>query len=425
MVGVCYMVLSQGIDLGPLSFFVIRILIVVGFLRVLLRGERPAYGMSRLDWLMVAWGGWAMVASAFHTQPSEALVFNMGLAFNACGFYFLLRTFLSSMDDAIWLCRIVVILLAPIAIEMVYEHIAQHNLFSMLGGVAESPTIREGKLRAQGPFAHAILAGTVGAVCLPLAVGLWREFRGTAVLGIVACLAIVVSSSSSGPLMSAMAAMAALALWPWRARMRALRWAILGAYILLDFAMKVPAYYLLARIDLTGGSTGWHRAELIDSGIRHLSEWWLAGTDYTRHWMPTGVTWSPNHTDITNHYLQLGVHGGLPLMLLFIAILAAGFAQVGRVVQVEEHSGRGRAFFAWALGASLFAHAATAVSVSYFDQSFAFIYLTLAAIATLRIENVPVAEPFAPARAKSSISGQAYSAKHEGLRPRRNIGKIV
>ena len=316
------------------------------------------------------------------------------------------------MDDAIWLCRVVVMLLVPIALEMVYEHIAGHNLFSMLGGVSEIPTIREGKLRAQGPFAHAILAGTVGAVCLPLAVALWREYRGAAVLGIVACLTIVVASSSSGPLMSAMAAMAALALWPWRNRMRALRWALLVAYIILDFAMKVPAYYLLARIDLTGGSTGWHRAELIDSGIRHLSEWWLAGTDYTRHWMPTGVTWSPNHTDITNHYLQLGVQGGLPLMLLFIAIFAVGFAQVGRVVQTEESLGRGRAFFAWALGASLFAHAATAVSVSYFDQSVAFIYLTLATIATLNVENAPVPASFTAAhdedRKRRANAGQTH-----------------
>ena len=82
--------------------------------------------------------------------------------------------------------------------------------------------------------------------------------------------------------------------------------------ILLDLVMKAPAYYIIARADIIGGSTGWHRAALIDSAIRHLNEWWLIGTDYTRNWMVTGVSWSADNTDITNHYLYLGVLGGLP-----------------------------------------------------------------------------------------------------------------
>jgi hypothetical protein len=383
MVCVCYMVLSQGIELGPFNFFVIRILVVVGVLRVILRGERPS-ALNAMDWLMVVWGGWAIAASSLHVQPSVSLVFNLGLAFNACGIYFLLRTFLTSFEDIIWLCRIVVLILIPVALEMIYEKMSGHNVFSILGGVPEIPAIRNGRLRAQGPFAHAILAGTVGAVCLPIAASLWGYYRRTAVLGILTCLAIIVSSASSGPLLSAIFAIMALALWPLRGRMRTLRWLFIVSYIALDLVMKAPAYYLLARIDLAGGSTGWHRAELINSAIRHLSEWWLAGTDYTRHWMPTGVSWSLNHTDITNHYIELGVLGGLPLLLLFVALLSVGFSEVGSTVKDQYLVNPTRAFFAWALGASLFAHTTTAIAVSYFDQSFAFIYLILAAIATLR-----------------------------------------
>jgi hypothetical protein len=148
--------------------------------------------------------------------------------------------------------------------------------------------------------------------------------------------------------------------------------------------MNDPAYYILARIDLAGGSTGWHRARLIQSALEFLPEWWLAGTDYTRHWMPTGVSWSVDHTDITNHYLKMGVLGGLPLMLLFIAVLAKGFSFVGQTPrQMPELSQQSR-FMLWALGASLFAHAATIISVSYFDQSFMFLYVTLAAISSAR-----------------------------------------
>ena len=383
MVGVCYIALGQGIQVGPFHFFVIRILILAGLLRALVRNERPIGGGTRLDWLMLWWGGGAVVASAFRADPGATVVFNLGLAFNALGIYFLLRVFLTCQEDAVWLCRVVVIMLVPVALEMALEHATESNLFALFGGVTEYPAIRNGRLRAQGPFAHAILAGTVGAVCLPLAIALWGKYRHTALAGIIACVSMVFTSASSGPLLSAMGTVLALVLWPWRTHMRVFRRLIVGAYLVLDLVMKAPPYYLLARIDLAGGSTGWHRAALIESAIGHLSEWWLAGTDYTRHWMPTGVSWSPNHTDITNYYLQLGVDGGLPLMLLFIAMLVVGFRTVGDVVAGDSQREGSRGFFAWALGASLFGHTATGISVSYFDQSFAFVYLTLAAIATV------------------------------------------
>ena len=164
--------------------------------------------------------------------------------------------------------------------------------------------------------------------------------------------------------------------------MRVIRWGLVLAYIGLDLVMKAPAYYILARIDIAGGSTGYHRAALIEAALKHLDEWWLGGTDYTRHWMPTGVSWSPNHTDITNHYLQLGVVGGLPLTLLFIALLWTGFVYVGKSLDAMANENSELRFFVWATGASLFAHTATSISVSYFDQSFVFLYLILAIIGT-------------------------------------------
>ena len=103
--------------------------------------------------------------------------------------------------------------------------------------------------------------------------------------------------------------------------MRLIRWSLVGAMITLNVAMNAPIYYLLARIDFTGSSTSYYRAALIDSAFKHLNEWWLGGTDYTRHWMPTGALWNEDQADITNHYIKMGVVGGLPLMLLFIGVL--------------------------------------------------------------------------------------------------------
>jgi hypothetical protein len=380
LIGACYMTVGQGINVDPFSFTVIRMLVAAGVVRIVIRREWPAGGMNGLDWLMVVWAGWALVSSIFHKDPSAALVFRLGLVYNTCGIYFLIRAFCQSLDDVVGLCRVTAILLVPLAAEMLYEQLRGHNLFSVLGLVHEIPAVRLEKFRAQGPFAHSILAGTVGAVCLPLMAGLWRRHRKEAMAGILACVTMVLASASSGPVMSALAGIGALFMWRFRERMRLVRWLAVLGYLGLDLVMKAPAYYLIGRIDLAGGSTGWHRARLIESAFQHLHEWWLTGTDYTRHWMPTGVTWSPEHTDITNHYIKLGVIGGLPLMLLFIAILAKGFSFVGQALRQSADQASESRFMIWALGASLFAHVVTCIGVSYFDQSFLFLYLTLAAI---------------------------------------------
>jgi hypothetical protein len=293
----------------------------------------------------------------------------------------LFRCFCSSLEQVINLTVILAIALVPLAGEMVFEKLTGRNLFSFLGGA--TPVVRDGKIRAQGPFGHSILAGTIGAVSLPLMLALVRMKRSEGKMGFLASVAIVFASASSGPIMSALASMFALYLWRFRKRMHVVRWVAVLAYCGLSLVMTAPAYYIIARIDIVGGSTGYHRSKLIESAFAHLNEWWLGGTDYTRHWMPTGVPWSPDHTDITNHYLKMGVIGGLPLMCLFIASLWMAFKCVGRACAASDHLPHPYRFLLWSFGAMLFGHSVTFISVSYFDQSFVVLGLSMGACGSL------------------------------------------
>ena len=246
--------------------------------------------------------------------------------------------------------------------------------------------MRDGQLRASGPFAHPILAGTVGAACVPMAIALWREHRGLALLGLFDGCAMLLASHSSGPVLMAGFTVLALAMWPLRSRMRAVRLLLVAACFVLDGVMNDPFYFVLARVDIAGGSRGWHRAQLIRSAIEHLDEWWLVGTDHTRHWMASGIYANQQHTDITNHLLAMGVMGGLGLMALFVLVLASAFRDVGRVVGAAQQPGGASPrtdVLAWLLGATLFGHLLNFMSVSVFDQSVFFIYLVLAGITAL------------------------------------------
>ncbi len=396
LAGACYITLGQGINVGPFYFSFIRTIIFAGLVRVVVRRERIDGKLISLDKVVIWWAVWAACSSFFHASPVDALVYRLGLIYNALGLYFLIRIFCRDSDDVIHLIKITAIVLTPVAFEMINEQLTGKNLFAIFGRVEEAVTVRSDRLRAQGPFSHAILAGTIGATCIPLMLGIWKQAPRAAKIGLFSSIVMVIASASSGPLMSAIFSILALVIWRWRHLTGQMRIGAVIAYLILEMIMSRPAYFVIAKFDLTGSSTGWHRAELIRSSIEHIDEWWIGGTDYTRHWMPTGVSWSLDQTDITSQYILNGVHGGMPLVLLFILILWIGFKYVGMLSDRYRNHNEQSARFAWTLGASLFAHAASCLSVAYFDQSFVFLYLTLAAIGSVyagsRYVDVKVSE---------------------------------
>ena len=397
----CLTTIGQSLQIAGINFWITRLVFVAGGLRVFLRHERRRGGLLSLDGLVVLWAIWALVSSLGHEDSWHAFIWRAGMAFDACAVYFLVRTFCQSTEELEAVVAGLAGVLAVVAAEMLFEKVTGRNLFAMFGGIAEASAVRGGKIRAQGPFLHAILAGTVGAVCLPLFIAFLRERTKTSVLGVVACLAMIAASVSSGPIMSLGAAVCALLMWRFRDRLYIFRWGAVLVYVGLTFVMKSPPYYLIARIDFTGESTGFHRAALIQSSIEHLREWWAWGTDYTRHWMPTGVAASTQETDITNQYIRMGVIGGLPLMFLFLAMVWRGFVYAGDVVNRWVNASKRTKSIAWALGASLFSIFATGISVSFFDQSVLFVYLVLGVLGSLRAlmaeESTRVADRRQPA----------------------------
>ena len=168
--------------------------------------------------------------------------------------------------------------------------------------------------------------------------------------------------------------------------MSTIRSGILVAVVGLEIVMKAHVWFLLARAGIFSGSTGHHRAYLIDRALANLDDWWLLGTRST-------VAWDEyyNLFDITNQYLVYGADGGLITMLLFILVIVRCFGAVGLTVRALGEESRELQFCVWALGAALFSHVVTFLSVSYFDQNFVNWYLLLAIISTasLAIQAVP------------------------------------
>lgn len=365
--------------LGELSLP--RLLVLVGLGRAVMTGNFRFSFSNVVDRCAVAFAAAALLTAGAHNTDHNFFFSNIGLILNVCGSYLYGRAYLQGIGWWRDLARISIIVGVPLALLMTYEVAAGQNPYSVLGINSGGVHIRDGEIRASGPFRHAILAGTAGAVLLPLCLILWRDQRVLAVVGIAASLTIVFTSTSSGPVVAALAAGGLLWCWRKREHISNLKWAIPLGIIALSLYMDRPFYYIIDSIDFTGGSTGWHRARLIEMGMEHLGEWWLAGTDFTRHWMPTGVSWNPDHTDITNYYLHLGVIGGLPLMLSLIAMIWFSFRSLFRFIPLNSDVQRPQDFALWCLGCSLAAHALSFISISYFDQMYVLFYLLVGGIA--------------------------------------------
>ncbi len=405
-----YMTIGQLIVIAGFNMTILRITLFFTWVRILIRGEQRRFRPGVLDRWLVCWLSVRTVANLvlWRAAPS-AVVANLGNIYDTAGIYFLFRIMIVDHEDLRRAVIVVCALAVPLSAMMFVESFTGHNLFAVFGGVPETAVIREGRPRSQGPFRHPILAGTFGAAMIPFAVSLVRDLdprvRRTGFAAILACLAIVLLSVSSGPLMATLAVFMAMLLWPLRGQMRPVRWALVLGLATLQMFMKAPIWYLSARItDRLGMGGGWYRSALIDAAVRHFGEWALVGTAYTAHWMPFQLSSNPNMVDITNQYIGEGVDGGVITMAFFIALLVAAYRHVGAgrsFAQAAELPQR--EFAAWAVGATLTAHAVSFLSVGYFDQMVVFWFLSLAAAAVVGAVRTGVS--LAPAEQPSIVPG--------------------
>jgi hypothetical protein len=379
----CYMTFGQVLYVEGLHFTILRILLLIGWVRLIIRGEISAIKLNVIDRTLIFWVISNFAIYYLREQTSEAFVNRLGFAYNVLGTYFLFRSLIRDFDDVDRAFKVLAMAIIPLAIAMLIEEETGRNLFSFLGGVPEFSEVRLGRIRCQGPFRHPIMAGTFGATLVPLLVGMLLKRNGNKLIifiGVIAAGIITAMAASIGPLMAFMFGIVALTLWPFRTYMRAIGWGILFTLLSLHLLiMKAPVWYLIARMGELVGGGGWHRAALIGQAIAHFDEWWLLGTNYTAHWMPYSLSANPEMADITNQFIQEGVNGGLLTMILFIILIALCFRGLGRALKiVEDRLAVGITL--WSAGAALFAHVLSFISVPYFDQMIVSWYLLLAMI---------------------------------------------
>lgn len=385
----CFIPSAQRIVVLGIDFDFIRIMVLFGLIRVLSHGETEGFRWVSMDTLVVAW---ALVGTLFPILRTggDVLVNRLGMCFDVLGMYFLFRVLVKDSTDFRTAIGWLMLLSLPVAAFMLVERSTGRNVFSVLGGVPELTVVRDGRLRCQGAFAHPILAGAFWAAALPLAVSQWwgpDRNKTLVVLSFFAMLFIIVASASSTPIFGVLTAVIGAALFRARRYVRMLRWALLFLIVGLHMIMKAPVWHLISRVSAVGGDSGWHRFSLVDGFITHWDEWWLIGSSIG------SAHWGHFTFDVTNYYIVQGLHGGILQLALWIAIIALGFAYVGRLLATFDRVSRAEVILSWSMGVSLLVHAVNHFGVSYFGQIWLGWYLIIGAIGSLYAASLGAAQP--------------------------------
>ncbi|MEW4489255.1 hypothetical protein AB1L42_14330 [Thalassoglobus sp. JC818] len=374
----CFVSDAQRIAIFGLDFSFTRILIITMLVRVLLRGEYRSFRLQRLDKLVLIWIVCKTMAYTLQNGNSSAFVTMLGQSIDHVGAYFALRFVLKDWGDICAIAVFFAVVASVVSFFFVYECSTRRNLFSIFGGVPEITKMRQGRLRCQGAFAHPIVAGCFWAALLPWFYGLMvfnRRYRGVAVVGAGASCVIIVTCSSSTPVFGALTACIGIGFWYIRALTYPAVCALFSLLFILHLSMKQPVWHLLARVSAVGGSTGYHRFNLINQAVNRFNEWAVVGTRSTAHW---GL----QLFDVTNQFILEGVRGGFITMILFTWMLAEGFRLVGRITPLYRGDPR-KQKMAWCLGVCLLVHTANFFGISYFGQITTLYFMSLAAIPSM------------------------------------------
>jgi hypothetical protein len=372
--------LGQVVVLAGVHFTVLRILIITGLVRrVMSKQTTPAgaFGarVKSLDPPVTLWAVMSLMIFSLQWMDAQATVKSLGDFLDMLGGYFAIRFLIQDKADVRLAVRALAAVAVLMGICMTNEQVTHINIFGFLGGVSITPQVRDGKLRSQGAFGVFIDAGVFGAILVPLLVWLWSEVKSrvAAALGLAGATAMILTCNSSTPILAGAGGIVGLCFWPLRRQMRLFRRVVVLTLTALHLVMNGPVWALIARVDLTGASSGYHRYYLVDNLIRHFSDWWLLGyKDYN--------TWGWDMWDLSNQFVAVGLTGGLATLVAFIWILARSFSGIGTARKLVAVVDRKQEWFLWCLGSALIANVVGWFGCSYMAQMQMALFALLAMI---------------------------------------------
>jgi hypothetical protein len=157
--------------------------------------------------------------------------------------------------------------------------------------------------------------------------------------------------------------------------MKVVRWLIVITLVLLAIFMNAPVWFVIAHINVVGGSGGYDRAFLIDMCMRHIRDWWLIGTNQNGNW-------GYDMWDMSDQFVAEAETGGILTLACFIAIIAKSFSRLGTMRKRVKPK---QQWLFWCLGSIMLSNIFAYFGVAYWDQTQVWWFALLAMIVAVTV----------------------------------------
>src|ERR1017187_730209 len=180
LLGLLLIPAGQNLYVGGLHFYTYRLLLLVGWIRIIgsrlwSNGKLLPGGFGKMDKLFTVWAVYRAVAGVLDFMQAGVIPIQVALLWDAVGGYFLFRCLVRNEEDVLRALKALAIVAVVAAAGMIHEQTALENWFGRLGGLNHVPEVRNGRIRSQGCFEHALIAGAFGATMFPLFFWLWQR----------------------------------------------------------------------------------------------------------------------------------------------------------------------------------------------------------------------------------------------------------
>lgn len=377
----CFIPEDQRVIVLDLDFQPLRILVLVGFLRIIIRSEGLRFKWNRFDKLILIWALCGMTVYVIQWADMRALIYRCGTLFDIIGLYWLFRLNISSWSDIKIGIKTLAVCSLVLTFFVGYEWATGQNPFVVMGRAITA--IREGRYRCQASFPHSIMLGLFWTTIIPFFIGFAKQDKNNLLLwsAVGASIFMIAATASSTPYLTLMAVLFLLFCYRWRKYTSTAAWGMVASIIALHIVMRAPVWHLIARVSVVSGSTGWQRYNIINQAVNHFNEWVYLGCRSTAHW-------GHGLFDVTNQYVIEGVRGGLITLILFLILLYAALRILLRISL--QYRGHKEQFLVWCVFVVMLGHCIAFFGVPYFGQMRMWWYMTLAIVSFISENKINI-----------------------------------
>ncbi len=216
IIAACFIPADQRVIIYGLDFTPLRILVVVGFLRIIMRAEPLQFKWNHFDRLVIAWALCGAIIYVIQWADMRSLIYKCGILFDILGLYWLFRLNVNSWDDIKLTTKILAICSLFLVVLVGLEWSTGENPFKIMGRV--HTVVRYERYRCQASFPHSIMLGLFWATIFPMFVGMARTGSNKYLYWIAAGASIfmVAATASSTPYLTLFMIIVILCCYKWR-----------------------------------------------------------------------------------------------------------------------------------------------------------------------------------------------------------------